>query len=299
MKLIHIVLSYNRPKVLARCLSTLINNTEIKPDEIWVLDDGSEAGLRKGLVEFVNTYSTPQLPINVVLCGRNYGIGWAFENAYNIIKWKNPEVVGIIEADYIWRKGYMEDIMAVFAASPHTVAIPGYDHPDMYDQHKLNNTFPEIMKEQFGSDVEARPYFYKPFDLPTSLGNIKVQGVSNSCGCHFLNWKRVNELLLTTHDKNDEFWHWMDRAFHKWGVTDRSRASDGHISGTLTFLWERWAKLANIDITKNFAWLDICDHSIGQHLCGLGINGHLPGMQEGMTFVGSPHWPEAPDTFKR
>jgi hypothetical protein len=159
----------------------------------------------------------------------------------------------------------------------------------MYDRDKTHRIFPELMKEQFAQDIKGRSYMYQPFETQTSLGPIKVQGVSNSCGCQFLHWERVNKMLFEDLGVKDKYDAWMDRAFNKHS-TDRRYASDGHMSCTLSWYWEQWALKNGIDISKNFGWLDICDYSLAQHLCALGINGMVPGIQEGQTFINSPVW---------
>jgi hypothetical protein len=183
-------------------------------------------------------------------------------------------------------------ILAVFEASPYTVAIPGTSHPDFIDRSKTHGMFSSLMVKQFGKDVECRKYLYNPFYLNTKIGDIKVQGSSNSCGCQILHWKRINELLLTNDEYKKEWNHWIDRACHKWGddIYGRQRASDDYMTSTVTFFWERWANLNGIDISKNFAWLDIFDYSISSHRCIGGINGIVPGMQEGDTFLTSNGW---------
>jgi hypothetical protein len=216
------------------------------------------------------------------------------------MKMKNPEYVFFIESDYVFRKEYMEDCMAVFEANPNTIAIPGCSHPDMYDRAKTHGLFPKLMMEQYPSDVIGREHMYKPFELETTRGKILVQGASNSCGCHMFAWQRfqqqMSSLNILNHgiaqsryeDFMGEYWKWMDRAFNKQEGGDRRYASDQHMSCTPTWMWYQWAERMGLDLTKNFPWLDICDASIANHLCGQGINGMI--VPEGSTFVGSPVW---------
>lgn len=79
----------------------------------------------------------------------------------------------------------------------------------------------------------------------------------------------------------------MERGFHKWGG-ERRYASDAHMSGTPTYYWEQWAKRKGLELSKEFAALDICDYSMSNHVVGGGINsGNCP---EGYTFLISPKW---------
>lgn len=301
MKTLFVYLTYNRPKVLEQCLATSLGNTSVPIDEAWIVDDGSERAIQANITNFA-LQNRDRLPINLVLNQKNYGIGWNFEMAYNIMRIKDPEYICFLEADYIFRKGWLEDCMAVFDAAPYTVAILGTSHPDCYDRQKTHGLFPKLMMEQFPKDVAGREYMYQPFGLETSRGKISVQGASNSCGCSIFAWQRFKKILQELDSLKGEevgyyereYWRWMDRAFNKQAGGDRRYASDQHFSGTVTGLWYEWAEALkqDFDLSKNFPWLDICDYSIADHKCALGINGMVPGMKEGDTFVGSPVWNE-------
>lgn len=304
MKLLYIYLTYNRPTVLKECLRTSLNNTDIRPEEAYILDDASELQTQVDIANFAMK-NRGMLPFNLILNQNNQGIGRNFEMAYQIMKMKNPEYIFFIESDYVFRQEYMEDCMAVFEANPHVIAIPGTSHPDMYDRQKTHELFPRLMMEQFPSDVSGREHMYKPFDLETQRGKIKVQGASNSCGCHMFAWQRFQNILddlnrapAMPYDKIDylqSYWNWMDRAFNKQEGGNRRYASDQHMSCTPTYYWYEWAAQKGLDLTKNFPFLDICDASIANHLCGMGINGMI--VPEGQTFVGSPVWKG--ETFER
>lgn len=284
--------TYNRPEILNHCLTTLLSNAGVKPNELWVIDDSSKPETKQKLLNF--SLSNYSFPINLIIHGQNYGIGYTFERIYNLMRQNDDlDIACIIESDYIWRKGWIEDCLAVFKASPSTIAIAGTDHPDMYDRLKTHTTFPEIMKECFGKDLDSRNSLYIPFDLDTEAGNIKVQGVSNSCGCMIIHWARLKNIIKNLEEQNvipkNDFWRRMDRAFNK-GVTHDTRrnASDGWMSSTISMYGELFLKLNNQDINKNFPMISICDYSISQHVCGGGVNGGI--VPEGSTFILSPTW---------
>lgn len=286
-------LTYNRPKILAESVYSAINNTSIKPNEAWIIDDGSLPNMQQALLEFSLKYSD-KFPINLLLHAKNYGIGYSFEKLYNLIRQNDElDIACILESDYIWRKDWLKDCIEVFKASEHTIAIAGTDHPDMYDRKKTHETFPGIFKECFGEDLKSRNDLYKPFDLDTESGKIKVQGVSNSCGCTVLHWKRLKETIKSLEQSKkieyNDFWRRMDIAFNKdlpYGT--RRNASDGWMSSTVSKYGEMNLELNNIDLSKNFPFLSICDYSISEHICGGGVNGMI--VPEGQTFVCSPTW---------
>lgn len=287
MNILFVILTYKRPKILNHCITSLFNNTNIKPTESWIIDDCSNEELKKQLFMFATKRT--DLNINCSFKSKNFGVAYSFEEAFNIARMRNPDIFCLIESDYIWRKGWLEDVIAVYKANPYVIGIPGTSHPDMYDRVKTHGEFIRLMENQFGRDIYYRDYTYKPFDLQTERGTIKVQGVTNSCGCSIFFWKRMMD-LFSENELDKDYWFWMERAFHKRENLDRKTASDAHMSGTPTFLWEQCMISKNIDFTKNFAWLDICDYSIGNHICGGAdsINGKI--VDEGVTFINSPVW---------
>ena len=47
MNIAFYVLTYNRPKILLHSLNTLAANTNIRPNEFWIIDDGSKEDVKK------------------------------------------------------------------------------------------------------------------------------------------------------------------------------------------------------------------------------------------------------------
>lgn len=289
MNISYYILTFNRPNILAQSIETLFSNTIIKPNEVWIIDDGSENHIKNTLFDF-SVKNSRTIPINLIMHGHNMGIGYSFERVYNLMKQNDElDIACIIESDYVWRKDWLDDILKVFKDSPYTIAIAGTDHPDMYDINKTHGIFPEIMKECFGQDLESRNYLYKEFDL----NGIKVQGVSNSCGCMIIHWKRLQNIIQELENHNlipiNDYWKRLDRAFHKKDTHNtRKYADDGWMSSTISMYGEKYLKMNNLDITTNFPILSICDYSISQHICGGGVNGMI--VPEGSTFIFSPKW---------
>ena len=254
-------------------LRSLMSNASVKPQNLFLLDDCSDPKVQVGLAEFALNSRNAQTAIHLYLNGRNMGVGNQFQSAFNIVKQVDPDLVIVSESDYYYRAEWLSDVLSVFEFAPYTIAIPGMDHQDMRLPEKYNDIFSKLMIEQFGEDIKGRPFMYKPFDLITDRGNIKVFGVSNSCGCQILHWNRIKRFIFNGLGAEQEYWKHMERGFHV-GL-DRSRASDGHMSCVLSFLWEKWALKNNIDISKNFGYLNIADASIAFHACNGGLNGQL------------------------
>jgi len=289
MKIAFIIITYNRPSIAKLSIKTLFYNTNIRPNEVTIIDDSSEQEYRNYLFNFCS-----QNNFNFISHGKNLGIGFSFEKAYSTMReYEDVDLVCFLESDYVWRKGWLEDVVSVFEASPYTIAISGCNHPDMYDRNKTHNEFVKLMVDQFGYDLKSRQHLYEPYKLKTKTGEIEVQGVSNSCGCQIVNWKRLKEIFSLNifndpiyNSTENFYWNFMERAFHKNNTGNRRHASDAHMSGTLSMFAEKYMLHKGIDISKNFGFLDICDYSISSHVCGGGINGMI--VPEGSTFVGSP-----------
>ena len=84
MNIAYYIPTYNRPNVLAQCLQTAFNNTKIKPNEAWIIDDASEDQTKVSLLEF-SLSNSKNFPVNLLLHGSNYGIGYTFERIFNLI----------------------------------------------------------------------------------------------------------------------------------------------------------------------------------------------------------------------
>lgn len=287
MDLMYIILAYQRPTVLANCLNTLFNNNKVRPDLVYILDDNSDLNVQSSLLQFYLDNKT-QFPVNLVLNGANLGVGHQFQTAYNLMNQHNPKTCMFVESDYIFRRGSVDDMLAILDASPYTLAMSPVSHPDMYSRDKTHKLFPELMKEQFNEDVQCREFMYAPYELETSRGKIKVQKISNSCGAAMYRWDRIQKYIFDDLGAKDEYWKWINRACHV--GSDRSRASDQHMSSTITFLGEQWAKKNGILLKDYAAFLDCCDYSPSQHVCGgaTSLNGKI--VPENSTFVVSPVW---------
>lgn len=293
------ILTYERPKILAACLSSAFNNTSIKPNVVEIIDDGSSIDIRRKLLEFQHQYSTNESVINLNLSGTNKGVGFGFEKLHKAIQVADPDLAIVIESDHLYRRQWLEDCLAVFEASPESISIAGYHHPDMHIREKTHGEFPKLMIGQFGEDLKSRDYLYQPFDLNTSRGKIQVQGVSNSCGSMILHWGRIKQYLFKELGVEVDFWNWMARAYHKvgweqYGSIEKARkfASDSHLSSTLSYYGEKWIEKQGLDVTSKFPMLSISDYSIANHYAGgeTSINGKI--VPEGCSFQGvySPAW---------
>lgn len=292
MKTGFFILTFNRPQVLNSCINSLFSNTNLSPTEVWIVDDGSENNIKQSLLNLSN--KAKRFPINLIIHGLNYGIGYGFERVYNLLRQNDDlDIACIIESDYVWRKNWLEDCQEVFNSCPETIAIAGTDHPDMYDLEKTQIVFPKIMSDFYKNDLESRKYLYKPFSISTKNSQIQIQGVSNSCGCIIVHLKRLKTILNKLEKEKiidiNYFWNQIDLACHKNVSHDtRKNFSDALMSCTISRIGELYLKKQAKDISTNFPMVSICDYSISQHVCGGGINGKT--VPEGSTFILSPKW---------
>lgn len=270
-KILFVILSYKRSKALSECIRTLFNNTKIHPTLTYILDDNSDYNHKSNLLNFSQEYSDKIGPINVLFNGQNRGIGNQIETAFRIAQQINPTLFFLIEGDYFWRNEYLEDVVDGFNLCPHTWGCCGCHHNDMLLEYKYYGEFAKLMEIYFGRDIEYRKYYYKPFKVRTPRGEMELLPCTNTCGCQILHFQKINNGIKDL-GMEKEFWRSIYNSFHEKG--DRSVASDGRLSCTITWFFELWAKKNNIDLTRNFAYITPIT-SIGFHACNGGKNGLL------------------------
>lgn len=283
--------THNRPKILQACLATAFNNTEIKPTEAIISDDGSTPELKRGLFNFC-LENTRDFPINFMSFNKNIMYGNHAEFMLNYIKWRDCKYVAVIETDYILRKDWLKDALAALRARPKAIGVSLYSNPDYYDKRKTEEMFPRIIKEDFGTDLLApyRENYHRPHFIDTEIGQIEIQYTTNCCGSYILNWQNISNMIKLHPEIQQTV---FDRSCNKHLGGDRRYFGDGPFTHGLSYYWG--ICLLELDYSQNYhfiknegPWIDICDYSIGQHVNGEGINGGI--VSEGSTFVGSPKW---------
>jgi len=286
MKLLYIIYTHNRPIILKECLATLFSNTNVKPHRVVILDDASEKSTKVGLWQFCLENSTKEMPIDMLSFNENIGYGTNFEFGLSVARVYNPEYVFFVESDYIFRKNWAEDILEVFESEigKKSIGISGYDHPDFYTPERYDKMYRNIIKEDYGSDPVNRTNMFKLFDCTLGNKTLKLSGISNSCGTIYLKWRFTMELMKKYPEMKTTWW---ERLANKQPGGNRKLLADGPLSHGLSYYWSLYAKEQGWDTSKYFPLLNIVP-SVSNHINALGINGNIPGIQEGQTFVGSP-----------
>lgn len=292
MKLLNIIFTFNRPKVQHLFWDSIYNCTKIRADHSIVIDDGSEIDVKNALYQ-----SAIENKHDLYLRSHNEGYSRNFLLAWGLLKSYNPEIVSFLESDYIFRNGFMEDIFAVFDASPQAWGICGFSHPDFRDRERVKEWFGRVTTEQFGKDIKSRDSVYIPFDLETSRGIINCEYASHGCGTMFLNWNRIIEAIKNSDDPNKWFAFLENNIilpaceYGKPGTV----INDGRISGGISLLWD---ELVNKDGDKNHAagFINIVN-SIAFHASGDGVN--AKGTPECQSNVPAHNFPENYKEFER
>ena len=287
MKIIAYIFTYNRKIILQKCLETVLKENCSKFTEINIIDDCSEKDIKYSLLDF-SIRNSNTLPINIYLKNRRIGHLDSFKLAYNSLKAKNTDIVFFVESDYIFRSNYLDDVINIFNANPYCLAIPATSHPDYHSDSQIKDLFPRVMREHLGEDIPERDLYFKSFYQEINNKTYKLQGVTNSCGCFFLNYKLL-KTIFNDEVFGNEFENKLDSSMESI-INGVPMLNDGNFTSTLTYYWSKWAYELGLDMTKNFAWLDMCSNSIGTHKCFGGINGMFPGLKEGDSFVDSPVW---------
>jgi glycosyltransferase involved in cell wall biosynthesis len=290
MESLLVLFTYNRPQILKACIETCFGNTKYEFDEVLIINDGSRPETSGPVAQFVLANQPhPKTKFSLMHFGKNQGYSYAAEFAFNYAKWRNPKYFFFVEQDYVFRKGWAEDALAVLEAAPNTLALSGYSNPDFFDKSKTEVMFPQIIKEDFGEDICAREFMHNPFVLNTKRGDILVQGTSNSCGTAVVNW---DEFMSFLHAYPEIWEKVIERACNMQAGGNRQNYGDGPFSHGLSHYFYKWHREMKAPewFEKNFPWLDICDFSISNHINGgaESINGKI--VPEGSTFVSSPRW---------
>jgi len=273
--------TYNRLAVFKNSLATALNNSDIKPNRIQIIDDSSNIETKQFLLNFHANHPN----VDLLLTGKNAGVGPTFERIYDMIMSDDEsDIVCIMEADYYWRKDWLQDVVDVFDSAQHCIAIAGTDIPDEHESriHRVYNDLPNEMARWFGTDCKNRQYLYKPFDISTRSGTITVKGYTSATGTLIIHLKRLKQMIKYLEDHSlisiGEYSRVIERACWK-GEADRHRLQDGLLSGVIAKFGEMYLEHRGIDISKNFPELSICDYSISLHVDGGGISS--PGIPEG------------------
>lgn len=293
MKTLAIVFCYRRPTILGECLRTLVENTTELPDEILLIDDGSEPPMPETIRALVEQYRGRAV-ISYLIKGRNRGFSDSAVMALDYAKRVNPKYLFFIESDHIFRKHGLDTVVSVLDNTEHgqtCLGIAGYDHPYSYHGGVQANIFPQFMVMQMGADNCNRPALFKAFDATTKFGPIQLKLVSNTCFQSYLHWANIQKL----NGEFPELMGYLERAckpvpvasyppsetYARTGVVD-----DGMLSHGISFVWNKWALAHGIDRDKFGAWLNIMP-SVAQNVNGGGMHG---AEKEGDTCDGSPSW---------
>ena len=135
-------------------------------------------------------------------------------------------------------------------------------------------------------DNLPRKKLFKPFKLPTKLGVIEVEGVSNTCGCFVANFQNI---LALEREHPDVSKIVLAKSFGKLPGQSRRYFGDGVYSHGLSYFWNKdQTNIQNAD--EDFAIYNVYDYALGNHLNGNGINApHIPDFS---TSVPSHNWKE-------
>jgi glycosyltransferase involved in cell wall biosynthesis len=106
MNIAFYIIAYNRPNMLSKSISTAINNTSVKPNEIWIVDDGSTPDVKSALLNY-SIENSSKIPINLLIHGVNLGIGYSFERVYNLIRQNDELDIACSEWAYCPRRSHI------------------------------------------------------------------------------------------------------------------------------------------------------------------------------------------------
>lgn len=300
MRILATVFCYNRPVVLRHCLDSIFANT-VRPDEIHLIDDGSNAETAKVIDEAITRYSSGPSQIVLTRKRHNRGASHSGRMALAYARSENPQYWFPIEADYIFKPTAFETVLRVMEdteAGKVAFGVVGYDHPGFYNQHWRDNIFPQGMVAQVGEDNVHRSALYRTSawsEMNRMLPHPTIccfELASNTCPTCYLNWRRIREveeefpeftrLLSEVMDPQENPNYPDSGKYRKGNIID-----DGMLSHAINLVWNRWAIRHGIDRDKFAGWLNI-KPSVAQNITGGG--NHASNLAEMQTDGGSPTW---------
>ena len=311
-----VLMVHNRLDLFKKSVDSIFSNTNYQFSEILICNDGSNRGTTKHIFDYVYEASGIR-DINLMHFSRNQGQGCILEFILNYVTYKHPKYLFLLEQDYIWRKNWAEEAVAVLENSPRTIMVPGASHPDFYakgerlfSHYKLNNPgqikdevlksykcgYEQLMLKYFNEDLCPREYFFQPFNLEIKnaeelqvRNKIQVQASSNSTTCNIINWHNFHQLRedVLAVNKKDVFWIEAVQKACGIGLDSRKIVDDAYFSQGISHFWYK-AYGDEIKKDEEFAILDICDFSIGNHLDGGGH--HSKTSVIGVSTEESPRW---------
>jgi len=288
MRILAGIFVYNRPRILAHCLETVVANT-VQPDEILIIDDGSNEETRRVVDSFL---ARGHAHLTLIRKGRNRGAAHSWRTLWHHAEFENPEYLFPIEADYIFRPDAFATVLDVFENTEHgrhALGITGYDHPNAYHPHIRDVVFPAGMRDQMGEDNVNRAALYRSF----KSGRHTLQLASNTCPTSYLKWREIQRTARTVPEMRrhlleigdpQENPNYPDSGIYR----AKQYTDDGMLSHALSLHWNRCAIANNIDRKAFAAWLNI-QPSVANNITGGGEHTGLPEMSSDGW---SPTWPQ-------
>lgn len=268
--------------MLNRCLDSLMIQSDHKPDEIIIIDDGSSDVNNSFIMAFYVAFRG-KARIRLWLSSENAGIGHSVRLAFGYIHDVKPERVYFIESDYVFNSRGLDVLDDLFKNTEEgrlCCGVSGYDHSNFYDSKFTNpamGVFATCMKQQIGEDNVLREHLYKPFPVTGSKYKFHVELASNTCLSSYLNWSMIE----TVAKDQPELWDLIEKAknpkfdpkYPQSGIFEMKRSfDDGMFSHAISICWNRWAIKNGIDRRKYAAWLNI-KPSVAVHHYEGGMNG--------------------------
>lgn len=264
MQILAFVFCYNRPKVLQDCINSIFGSSSIIPSEIVFVDDGSSSEVVDILLSTRLKYAQTT-NISIWLKGKNLGFSDSAVKALNYARWRNPDYLFFIEADYVFERCAFDLIINTFQNTPQgslALGIVGADAPYAARNDVRTLVFPQEMIRQIGEDNVVRTALYKPVSVFMGTKKYHIELHSNTCWTCYLNWQNIKRVAAY----HPEIEAYLDRACAPIEdlhyptskiYRDKRVVDDGMLSHTLSFFWNRWAITNRVNRNVYGAWLNV------------------------------------------
>lgn len=153
------ILSYNRPEFLVEAIESILRQT-VKPTEILIFDNGSDAEVHDKVQQFLNQ------GVRWIGSNINQGVHWNFQRA---VKSATCEFLFVLHDDDRLTPKYIEEQLAYLSANPEVGAIT------------CNGNLIDVKGKKIGKTLRSYAETNTEVELYRNGAQVAIQYASDSC----------------------------------------------------------------------------------------------------------------------
>lgn len=178
-----IVVTYNRKRLLVRCLEALMNQT-IKPHRVYVVDNASIDGTDKIMQDFMNRYCDvfDYIRLNTNTGGSG-GFAEGFKRALSVSDW---DWIMVMDDDAAPEPSYTEKLLKHFESNPSVKCFIGTEYVGNTDRIAFGGRCIIDKERTMRTSIVPKSYYDKEVffvDTATFVGLMMHRDVITKTGC--------------------------------------------------------------------------------------------------------------------